>query len=164
MKKVAIILVNYNGAEDTLECIASILKSQYENYKIIVVDNCSTDSSYEILDKQKEFYNFVLIKAKSNDGFSAGNNIGIKYALNNGADYILLLNNDTVVETDLIGYLLEGFKNSNNCGATICKIMCYPQKSIIWYGGGTLSKKTARTVHWKYGEKDVTLGKQKKDR
>ena len=157
MKKVAIVLVNYNGFSDTMDCVNSIKKSNYKNYFIIVVDNCSTDSSFEVLKKQQEYQEFVLLKSEYNEGFSAGNNIGIEYALNEGAEYILLLNNDTIVEADFIEHLLEGFSFSQTCGATIGKIMCYPNKDIIWYAGGSLSKTTARTVHFRYGEEKNLL-------
>ena len=84
---VAIILVNYNRAEDTIECIQSIQKVKGVDYKIVVVDNCSIDDSIDKLKKAQEVYNFILIRAKNNSGFSAGNNIGIKYFRE--ADYFL---------------------------------------------------------------------------
>lgn len=154
MKKVAIILVNYNGVRDTIDCITSIEQCKFETYEIIVIDNCSIDSSYEELVKEKNNHNFTLIKADENKGFSAGNNIGIKYAIENLADYILLLNNDTVVQDDFIERLIDGFEYSDKCGATIGKILFYSNPDVIWYAGGSLNKRTARTEHFDYGKND----------
>lgn len=151
---VAIILVNYNGYEDTKECIESIIKSQETDYKIIVVDNCSTDDSKCRLMELQNNYDFQLLIANSNNGFSAGNNIGINYALKENFDYILLLNNDTIVSQNFLTKLLEGFNFSENCGATIGKIYFHSEPDKIWYAGGSISKKTARTEHFKYGMTD----------
>ena len=152
---VSIILVNYNGYQDTIECIKSLNKMDYAEYKVIVVDNCSTDNSFEVLQENKNEYNFELLKADENKGFSAGNNVGIKYALSQDCDYILLLNNDTVVETDFLTKLLEGFKYSDKCGATISKILFYSKPDTLWYAGGSLNSRTARTEHWGYNTKDM---------
>ena len=72
----------------------------YTNIKIVVIDNNSTNDSYNII--KNSFDNIAIIKTSVNDGFSYGNNVVINYALSNGADYILLLNNDTMVEADFI--------------------------------------------------------------
>jgi len=82
--KVFIILVNYNGADDTIECINSIKKISYSNYEIIVVDNCSTDNSVSVLENFSLEADFTLIKSDKNEGFSAGNNIGIKEVIKKG--------------------------------------------------------------------------------
>lgn len=151
---VVIILVNYNGAKNTIECIHSLEKVENIDYEIIVVDNCSTDDSFDELQAEQQFHDFKLIKATTNDGFSAGNNIGIRYALKKNADYVLLLNNDTLVEPNFIKHLLEGFKWSENCGATIGKILYYSDPHIIWYAGGTLDHRTARTTHFGFFKKN----------
>ena len=103
--KVYIVLVNYNGYKDTLECVKSLKRCVYQNYEIVVVENGSSDSC---LIRQDAYLNenTILLFADTNLGFSAGNNIGISYARRNGADYILLLNNDTVVETGLVDELV----------------------------------------------------------
>ena len=103
-KKVSVILVNYCHPEVTLECIQSIKRNSCLT-NIIVVDNASPDDSYEYL-KNNIPHDAVLIKANENLGFAAGNNIGIKYALEYGADYIMLLNNDTEIAPNMISILL----------------------------------------------------------
>ncbi len=151
---VAIILVNYNGADDTIECIKSLKKVKEPEYMIIVVDNCSNDDSIKRLKKEQRYNDFVLLQASSNAGFSAGNNLGIRYAIGKEADYYLLLNNDTIVETDFLKNLINGFEASKTCGVTISKILYHSSPDIIWYAGGRLNKKTARTEHYKFNEKD----------
>lgn len=152
---IAIILVNYNGYEDTKECIWSLQKQTYRDFKIIVVDNFSTDNSYNKLNKLKEEFEFILLKAKENNGFAAGNNIGIEYAKKMNADYIWLLNNDTLVNSDTLTNLVKGFQLSSRCGITIGKIYYESKRDIIWYAGGNVNKHTSRTEHWRYNEKDT---------
>lgn len=154
--KVSIILVNYNGFRDTIECLQSLREITYPNHEVIVVDNASTNESVkEIGDFIRE--GEILIPSEVNGGFSAGNNIGIKYALEHEAEYCLLLNNDTVVEPDFLGKLINGFEFSGKCGLTIGKILYESKRELIWYAGGSLSPKTARTEHWHYREKDEGL-------
>ena len=89
--QVDIILLNFNGYKDTIECIKSLERISYDNYKIVVVDNNSTDESEnKIIEFIKTKKNIVFIQTGENLGFSGGNNIGIKYSLENGADYICL--------------------------------------------------------------------------
>lgn len=150
---VAIVLVNYNGAEDTIDCIKSLSAIKDVEYEIVVVDNKSTDDSINKLKNFQNFFEFTLLEASCNNGFSAGNNIGIVYAKN--ADYYLLLNNDTVVEPDfLIGLLCEIQKNPK-CGAAICKILYYSQPDMIWYAGGSFNRRTARSEHFRINQKDT---------
>ena len=96
--KVAIVIVNYNNASDTLACIESLEKLKAGKDKIItiLVDNASLDDSVKIISKR--FPKIKVIRSPSNKGFAGGNNLGIKLALKNGAGYIFLLNNDTLVK------------------------------------------------------------------
>lgn len=151
--KVSIILVNYNGFMDTIECLQSLRCISYTNYEIIIVDNASTDDSVNAI---KRFINNkeILIESENNLGFSAGNNIGIEYAIKHGADYCLLLNNDTLVESDFLNELINGFSH-DDVALTIGKILYEGRRDTIWYAGGTLSNVTAKTVHWNYNLKDT---------
>lgn len=154
--KVSIILVNYNGYKDTMDCINSLRAITYRNYEVIVIDNASKDQSVAILNDFLQDGE-ILISSKENGGFSAGNNIGIKYALEHDADYCLLLNNDTVVEADFLDRLVEGYEFSIKCGLTIGKILYESMRDTIWYAGGSLSKRTARVEHWDYQNKDTNM-------
>lgn len=153
--KVYIILVNYNNAQDTFECVESIQKNDYENYEIVIVDNKSTDRSLEQLRDRQDTYPYILLEAVSNDGFSAGNNIGIRYALEHGAEYVVLLNNDTLVEPDFLTRLIEFQSAHENCAAAIGKIYYAFDRNKLWYAGGSVSPVTTRTTHSNFGMQDT---------
>lgn len=135
-KKVSIILVNYNGAKDTLECINSLRNIEFRNFEIIVVDNNSIQEEKKLLKENND--GFILLESNENDGFAIGNNIGIEYAINNNADYVLLLNNDTIVEKDFLNIMLDTYILEENIGAVGCKIMYNDNKDLIWYKGGKI--------------------------
>lgn len=128
---VHILVLNYNGAIDTIECVKSLNNIKYDNYKIIVIDNKSTDNSLEILEKYKS--NYILIKSEHNLGYAGGNNIGIRYALENNADYVLILNNDTIVEESFLNKMMEACKENNILVASP-KVYFYDSKLINSFG------------------------------
>jgi hypothetical protein len=135
---VYIIILNWNGYEDTLECVQSISKISYKNYKLVIVDNGSdTDEIDEIIN---DFPKTELIKSKKNLGFSGGNNVGIKIALEQNVDFILLLNNDTTVDTDTIEILLNKFETDESVGIVAPQINYYDEPNKIWSAGGKISK------------------------
>ncbi len=134
--KVAIIILNWNGLNDTIECLESLKKITYPNYEVIVVDNGSENNEGTIL--QAKYGNFIeVIKNKENRGFAEGNNIGIKKALEKGVDYILLLNNDTVVSADFLNILVDYAEKHKNLGSVGPKILYY-NLDKIWFNGGKL--------------------------
>lgn len=149
--KVSIILVNYNGTKDTIDCINSLNKIMYENYEIIVVDNASENQD-ELQSKIPE--NVILIKSKQNLGFSGGNNLGIEYAMNHNSSYVLLLNNDTIVKKDFLNHLVEISEKSKNVGIVTGKILCYSEPNIIWFGGGEINLEKAMVRHLDAGKTD----------
>ncbi len=153
MEKIGIVLVNYNGFEDTVECIESINKIKDTEYEIIVVDNASTDSSYEKL-KNANLINCTVIEAEQNLGFSAGNNIGIQHAKETGCNYILLLNNDTYVDKEFLRYFLECVHKYDDKAVIAGKILYADAPSKIWYAGGKINWLTGRTVHYGIHEPD----------
>jgi len=104
--KLAIVILNWNGKNDTLACLQSLPKDQW----IVVVDNGSTDDSVEAI--QKQFPEVTLLMTGKNLGYAGGNNVGIKHVLNEGADLVLLLNNDTIVDQECIPALLEAARIS----------------------------------------------------
>src|SRR4030042_445179 len=87
--KIAIVILNYNGLANTLQCLKSLKKCSHDKFKveIIIIDNDSKDDSVETLSKLKDI---IFIQNHNNLGFAAGNNIGIKKALQRNADYILI--------------------------------------------------------------------------
>lgn len=155
-----IVLLNYKGCQDTIECIESLEQITYRNYKIIIVDNNSKDGSEEIL--RNKFPQHIVIQSGENLGFSGGNNVGIKYALENGADYILLLNNDTLVEPDFLNPLVEEAEKDKAIGIVAGKINYYYDKNIIWSAGGYISEIKGCGYH--YGINEVDVGQYDKKR
>lgn len=150
-KAIAVIIVNYNGYNDTKECLNSLRKVSTSNMFVIIVDNGSTDNSPN---KLKEFVmggKEFLICINNNLGFSGGNNYGIQYAINKGAEYICLLNNDTVVESDFLDKMLEKVEDDSVVYGKI-KFFCKPDR--IWFAGGVYNRWTGKTVHLGYNQID----------
>jgi len=137
--KIFVVIVNYNGAEDSIECVESLLENDHKNIEIIIADNNSGQIQKEKL-KAKLSDSANLIYLNDNLGFSGGNNVGIKEALKNGADYILLLNNDTIVEKDFLTKLLAASENNVEAGITAPQINYYSEQNLIWSAGGDISK------------------------
>ncbi|HIC91275.1 MAG TPA: glycosyltransferase family 2 protein [Syntrophaceae bacterium] len=131
--KVSIIILNWNGLEDTLECLESVFKLDYPNFEVIVVDNGSTDDSVRQI--RQEFPDVVIIENGKNLGFAEGNNVGIRYAIKNGAEYVLLLNNDTVVDPQLLNAFVEASQLYPEAGIFGAKIYYYSEPNRIWDAG-----------------------------
>lgn len=151
--KVFIIVLNWNGYRDTIECIESLKKVTYPNYEIILIDNGSTDNSEGTL--RKEFPDLELIQTGENLGYAGGNNVGIKYAIERGTDYILLLNNDTVVDPDFLIELVKVAESDKSIGILSSKIYFYDKPDTIWYAGAIFNLKSGKSKHIGYNKKDT---------
>lgn len=137
MNKIFIILLNYNNYRDTIECVNSIIENEKQiDFKIIVVDNNSTNDSVEQLRQIKDIY---LIESNENNGFANGNNIGIKYALGQGAEYILLLNNDTIITLNAISKMYKKVEEHQDIGIMGARIMYNEEPSKINCIGGKIN-------------------------
>jgi len=154
---IGIIMVNYNGLTDTVECIDSIRQMSYKNFKIIVVDNKSTDDSVKRLREKKMEADFELIECESNLGFSAGNNAGIQYALDLGVEYLLLINNDTLTDTEFLKNLMDKTTQLPKNSVTTGTIYYSENRKMIWYGGGGFNKRTAKVSHFGFGSQMFRL-------
>ncbi|MGC2064129.1 MAG: glycosyltransferase, partial [Thermodesulfovibrionales bacterium] len=102
---VGIIVLNWNGCADTIDCIESIKKIGYPHYSLIIVDNGSTDGSETII--RKQFPEITVLQTGNNLGFAGGINAGLKHGLEKGMDYLLALNNDTVIDPEAVGELVK---------------------------------------------------------
>jgi GT2 family glycosyltransferase len=121
MKKLLYVVIpNWNGADLLAGCLNS-LKNQTFEHKVIVVDNGSVDNSVELL--EKDFPEVILLKNPKNLGFAGGVNTGIRYALENNADYIALFNNDALAEPDWLEKLVNAMEADDKIGITTCKLM-----------------------------------------
>jgi hypothetical protein len=145
---IAIILVNYNGKQYNAPCIDSLLTcTDYHDKKIYVVDNASTDDSLQLLrEKYGTDERIELITLDDNYGFSYANNVGIKRALEQGAEYVLLLNNDTEVKPDMVENLLQCA--ARHPGSMIApKIYYSDNPNVIWSAGGEVSPIVRKVSH-----------------
>lgn len=193
--KVSIIILNWNGWEDTIECLESLYQINYPNYNVIVVDNASKNESIEKIreyakgeieikskfftfslenkpikiieytNKSLEFENrvpeeyltlssnrkLILIKNDTNYGFAEGNNIGVRYGLKVlDSDYVLFLNNDTVVEKQFVKEMVKTAEKDEKIGIVGPKIYYYEGdkgKNIIWFAGGNVNMWFGKTSH-----------------
>jgi GT2 family glycosyltransferase len=133
--KVAVVILTYNRIEVSKSCILSVLKSKYPNYVVIVVDNASTDGTPDVI--KSEFPFIRLIRSDENLGYTGGNNIGISYAIKKeDCDYILILNDDTVVESNLINELVDVAEKWPKTGIASPKTVFFekPNRLIQAYG------------------------------
>jgi hypothetical protein len=134
--KVYIIVLNWNGVLDTLALIKTLMKMDYPYFEIVVVDNGSTDDSVKKI--SQNFPEVKIIEAGKNLGFALGNNVGIKYALNKFAEYILILNNDTLVDRHLLSNLMRAATQEKDYSVFGPQIRLYPKKDRLWYAGGKI--------------------------
>lgn len=151
--KIFIIVLNWNGAADTIECLDSLSKLVIEgiSLRVVVVDNASTDDSVRKIKSIVFPFDLVVLENSENLGFAGGNNVGLEYSLENGADYVMVLNNDTMVDSKLLISLISSFEKERNIGVISPKI--YFAKGfefhkdrystpdlgkVIWYAGGRI--------------------------
>lgn len=171
MQKVFVSIINFNGRENTLDCLDSIKKAEKNSFdlNVVVIDNGSSEK----FDLPKNYSEVILLKNSKNLGFSGGHNIGIKYALRSGADYILILNNDTVVDNNLISELLKTANLNEDIGIIAPKIYFYPgfefhkdgykkeeKGRVLWYAGGEMDWKNVVGHH--RGVDEVDHGRYEK--
>lgn len=192
MEKIYILILNWNGWKDTVECLESVCRIDYPDYQVVVCDNGSSDNSIEhikawadgksgapAVHKGRPLYKLsnppvlkplsyteysrtqtennckaankdsrlVLIRTGANLGFAGGNNVGIRYAISNGADYVWLLNNDTVVAPDALTALVKTAESSSEIGITGSKIYHYNDPRRLWYAGGFWRNTLWRPTH-----------------
>jgi len=130
---VYVVILNWNLKDDTAECIDSVLRSDYPKVRIIVVDNGSTDGSIEYLSSR--FPEIHIIANEENRGFAEGNNIGIRHALQHGAEHVFILNNDTIVDGGLLRHLVQAAESDPQIGAVGPVIYYYAARRKIWWLG-----------------------------
>jgi GT2 family glycosyltransferase len=132
---VYLVTVNWNRHQDTLECLDSLLKVDYPNLRLLAVDNGSSDGSAQAI--ADRYPQVELICHESNLGFAGGYNSGMRHALQNGADYILILNNDATLATQSVSALLR--RVSPGAGILSPVIYYAHQDEIIWSAGGKIN-------------------------
>jgi GT2 family glycosyltransferase len=144
---VSIIILNWNGLEDTIECLESLKKITYPDYNVIVVDNASAGNDLEVI-KQRFGDSIHIIENDKNYGYTGGNNIGIRYALEHTQpDYLLLLNNDIIVSPDFLTALVHAAKNDASIGIVGPKTCYYDFPDRIQSAGLKVSMWTGQSSH-----------------
>jgi GT2 family glycosyltransferase len=162
---VSVIILNWNGYQDTIQCLESILKLEYANYRIVICDNGSTDGSVEQIelwckDRQIDLANLesnpdsqhkyiTLIQTGKNLGFAGGNNIGIRHALlDRECKYVWILNNDTIVEPNSLSALVSKCDLHSNIGICGSKLIYHHDRSTVQaWGGGKYNKWSGISQH-----------------
>ncbi|MFC1645399.1 glycosyltransferase family 2 protein [Patescibacteria group bacterium] len=147
--KVFVVILNYNGKDVIERCLTSVLNSDYPNLEIVVVDNNSTDGSLEFI--KRKFSKVHFIKNSRNIGFSAGNNVGIRFAIERMADYVFILNNDAWVEKNSITKLVE-FTEKNQ-EISISNPLIMKNKREVWFEGGRIDWMKMKAYHLKNSQK-----------
>ncbi len=142
--KVFIVILNYNGRDVIQKCLTSVFKINYPNFEVVVVDNDSSDGSLELVKANFSKANFI--KNETNLGFSAGNNVGIRFALERMADYVLLLNNDAEVEKDFLAKLVEVGEKGKRYGI-LSPVIFNGKDKKVWFSGGKIDWLRMKTVH-----------------
>ncbi len=142
--KVIILVLNWSRREETLECLASLLGLEYGNYEIIVIDNASTDGSVAAI--EENFPGVEILRNESNLGFSRGNNVGIEVACKKGADYICLLNNDTVVDAAFLRPLVELGESDRMVGVIGSQVFFQRRPQTVWSEGIGVNGRTGRVL------------------
>ena len=153
--KLAVVLVNYNGKEYNEACIESVLANEIDGeLRIIVADNASTDGSVQSLFLRYGSQDRVVLeRLDKNYGFSYANNVGIRLALNWGADAVLLLNNDTEIDKRMLQELLACARR--HPGSMIVPKICYSDdRKRIWSAGGSVSPVIKKVRHTGLNEED----------
>jgi GT2 family glycosyltransferase len=147
-----IILLTWNRWEDTEDCLQSLLPVVSDQIRVLVVDNGSTDGTPENI--RRRFPQFEVQENGSNLGFPAGNNVGIRHALAAGVDYVILLNNDTVVDGEFAGELVAAAQRNPSAGMINSLIFFHDRPGIIWFAGGNISTWTGLSRHAGYLQAD----------
>lgn len=150
--RVGIVIPNWNGREVLQDCLRSISALRYPRAQVIVVDNGSTDGSTEMLGR--DYPNVLRIENSVNLGFAAGNNQGIRLALDRGDDYVLVLNNDTILHPDCLTLLVERAQSDSQIAAISPKIYFAQPSNRLWFAGGTFNYWTGRNGHVGYKKSD----------
>ena len=153
--KIGLVTITFNSADVLPEFLDSVAKQTYQNFFLYVIDNASSDNTIQEFEFRKK-QNYQLIPNKNNLGVAAGNNQGIKKALLEDCDFVLLINNDTVFEEKLLQKLVDAY---HQYGSSIItpKMMYYESNNVIWYAGGFFDRKKA-WLNYHRGQNEVDKG------
>ena len=135
--KIHLIVLNWNDKELSRKCLSSIEKVSYSNYEVLIVDNNSEDGSVEFF--KQHFPNYNILSLEENLKYAGGNNAAVDYLKPNEQDFLVFINNDTIVSSDFLDHLVDPFLNDRNCIITVPKILFAMDINKIWYAGGLVN-------------------------
>lgn len=159
MERIYIVILNYNGWRDTVECVESFYKqvsTTHYQYTIVIIDNKSTDDSFNKLEELLP--TAILIESDFNGGYAYGNNIGIRYAMEHNADYICILNNDTVLVEDFFQECITVLRSDNTIAFVGPTLINYSD-DLVQSTGGNVSFFKGKTYKWNEGKDFHTIPK-----
>ena len=149
---VAAIVLNYNGREVTLEALASLTQLNYPNFDLIVVDNGSTDGSYEAI--AEAFPDVIQVRTEQNLWASGGMNLGLTWALERDYDYLLLLNNDIETDPEMLAEMVAVCEADSTVGCVGPKSYYFWDRDRLWSAGGIIRFKESSSKERGMGEID----------
>ena len=150
-----LVILNYNNAEETIRCVDSTgnLNCGENDFHIVVVDNGSTDDSFSVLHNTVAS-NTVLLSAGSNLGYAAGNNLGIRYAKEHGADFIVILNNDVILNRNSLDSCFDLLRKNNEIGI-VCPAILNIDNDTIQSTGANIDFFKIKTILINYGQQYI---------
>ena len=182
---VSIVALQYNNSKMTIEFLESLWKISHSNFRIIIVDNNSSDNSIDLLieyfkKKDKSYFFLVdtdngnfsnleipdskiyIVKSLKNGGYAYGCNLGLKLSISKGSDYYMILNNDVEVDSEFLQPLISHAKSNVDIGMLSSKIYFFNHGKMIWFNGGSINTFSGKVEHHNFKKQD--LGNfQKKD-
>lgn len=162
--KVGIVTINYKNPQDTLETLDSLKNLRYDNFKIFLVDNESSGETKKVLEQKRKEIAFDLLTSAKNLGFAGGNNLGIKEALKQNCQYILLLNNDVTVKPNFLSRLVAVAQQDDQVGILGPRINYFAEKSRIWFNGGLVNWLYTKGTHRDLDKKEKDVPEDKEPR
>lgn len=151
--KVAVITLNWNGERWLGDCLSSVLAMDYPNFELVVVDNGSTDRSVELI--RENYPQVSIVEMSSNLGYARGFNAGLEYAAAHGAEYFLIMNNDTVIDKTALSALMAIAQSQPKAGFITGKIYYFDHPDILQTVGKKEDHVRWNGDHIGIGEKDI---------
>jgi GT2 family glycosyltransferase len=148
-----IVVLNWNGADETIACLESLAPVLVKGYKLLVVDNGSTDGSSEKI--RSAFPAVEQLRLPANLGYAGGNNAGFRRVQESQAEFVIFLNNDTIVDAVFCAPLLETLRLQPLAGIAVPKIYYWDQPDLLWYAGGVVKLSTGLICHVGLRQKDA---------
>src|SRR5262249_2832761 len=143
--KVIVCILNWNNIGDTLECLESVLNSDYSPLAVWLIDNGSDEDPTELV--ARRYPSVRVLRLGQNNGYGGGNNIAIEYALKDGAAFILLLNNDVVVAPDMVRRLVDALEANPDVGMATPCVFFYDRRGEVYWDGGTIDWSRGDVFH-----------------